>query len=123
MDKKHLEELLKAWAGKTFSKSEKIMEKVKEEAKAQAAATGTDLLTIDKIVLGTTYDGYVKLKYNYGLFVTVQWVEWLLHKTQIDVPANLDGWKDLYNIGDKIRVKATEFKEVEGVKRVVRGQK
>jgi hypothetical protein len=46
-----------------------------------------------------------------------------LHKTQIDVPANLDGWKDLYNIGDKIRVKATEFKEVEGVKRVVRGQK
>jgi hypothetical protein len=72
MDKKHLEELLKAWAGKTFSKSEKIMEKVKEEAKAQAAATGTDLLTIDKIVLGTTYDGYVKLKYNYGLFVTVQ---------------------------------------------------
>jgi ribosomal protein S1 len=65
----------------------------------------------------------VKLKYNYGLFVTVQWVEWLLHKTQIDVPANLDGWKDLYNIGDKIRVKATEFKEVEGIKRVVRGQK
>lgn len=123
MDKKHLEELLKARAGKTFSKSEKIMEKVAQEAKVQAAASGGDVLTIDKVKLGERYEWYVKLKYNYGIFVTVQWVEWLLHKTQIDVPANLDGRKDLYNIGDKIRVKATEFKEVEGVKRVVRGQK
>jgi hypothetical protein len=123
VEKGHLEELLKAWAWKTFSKAEKVMEKAAAEAKTQAVTTGVSALTIDKIQLGTRYEWYVKLKYNYGLFVTVQWVEWLLHKTQIDVPVNLDGRKDLYNIGDKIRVKATEFKDVEGIKRVVRGQK
>jgi hypothetical protein len=39
VEKKHLEELLKARAGKTFSKSEKIMEKVAAEAKEQATTT------------------------------------------------------------------------------------
>lgn len=28
--------------------------------------------TIDDIKLGDRYDGFVKLKYNYGLFVTVK---------------------------------------------------
>gem|GEM_PF-5687609 len=48
------------------------MEKVAAEAKAQATTTGGVVLTIDKVKLGQQYDGYVKLKYNYGLFVTVQ---------------------------------------------------
>lgn len=123
VEKNHLEQLLKARAGKTFTKSEKIMEQVAEEAKAQAATSGGEVLTIDTVKLGQQYDGYVKLKYNYWLFVTVQGVEWLLHKSMIDVPANLDGRKDLYNIWDKIRVKANEFKEIDWVKRVVRSQK
>ena len=93
------------------------MEKAKEEAKQQAETTWESAVTIDSIVLGKEYEGYVKLKYNYGLFVTVQWVEWLLHKSQVDVPWNLDSRKEFYNIGDKIKVKAVEFKEIEWVKK------
>ena len=77
--------------------------------------------TIDDVVLGNQYDGIVKLKYNYWLFVTVRWVEWLLHKNMIKVPEWIS-WKDVYNIGDKIRVRATEHKEINGEKKIVRGQ-
>lgn len=118
MEKKHLEELLKARAQKQFTKSEKIM----EQAKAEAVSDSGDSFSINDITIGTLYDGYVKLHYNYGLFVTVKWVEGLLHKSQIKVPWNLSSRKDLYTIGDKIQVKAIEFKEIEGVKRVVRSQ-
>ncbi len=123
VERAHLEQLLKARASKQFTKAEKVMEKAKEEAKQQAETTWESAVTIDSIVLGKEYEGYVKLKYNYGLFVTVQWVEWLLHKSQVDVPWNLDSRKDFYNIGDKIKVKAVEFKEIEWVKRIVWWQK
>lgn len=123
VEKKHLEELLKARSAKKFTQSEKVMEKVEQETQQQATTSGSQGVTIDTIKLGQWYEGYVKLKYNYGLFVTVQWVEWLLHKSQIDLPANLDGRKDLYTIGDKIRVKAVDFKDVQWIKRVVWGQK
>jgi ribosomal protein S1 len=69
--------------------------------------------------LWETYDGYVKLKYNYGVFVTVKGVEWLLHKSQIKVPKNLQDRKWIYTIGDKIIVKAQEFKVIDGTKRIV----
>lgn len=77
--------------------------------------------SINDIVIWKEYDGYVKLKYNYGLFVTVMWVEGLLHKKALIVPDGIR-WKDLYNIWDKIKVKAIDFKEVEGVRRVVWSQ-
>ncbi|MDR0370060.1 MAG: type IV secretion system DNA-binding domain-containing protein [Candidatus Peribacteria bacterium] len=39
--------------------------------------------TVDDIKKGESYDGYVKLIYNYGIFVTVKGVEGLLHKNRI----------------------------------------
>ena len=61
--------------------------------------------------------------YNYGMFVTVNWVEWLLHKNRI---APLSDWverKKYYNIWDKIMVTAKEFKDIDWEKRVVWTQK
>jgi hypothetical protein len=34
------------------------------------------IFSIKDIKLGQEYDGYIKLTYNYGMFVTVKWVEW-----------------------------------------------
>lgn len=53
--------------------------------------------SIDQIKLGESYEGYVKLTYNYGIFVTVKGIEGLLHKKQIKTPDNVD-WKKYYNI-------------------------
>lgn len=78
--------------------------------------------TIKDIKLGQEYDGYIKLSYNYGMFVTVKWVEGLLHKNFIVAPAWVER-KKYYNIGDKIKVKAKEFKEINGEQKVVRAQK
>ena len=77
---------------------------------------------ISNIKLGERYEWYVKLSYNYGMFVTVKGVEWLLHKNFIVAPDGVD-WKKYYNIWDKIRVKASEFKEINGDKKVVWSQK
>lgn len=77
--------------------------------------------SIADVKVGDRYDGFVKLKYNYGLFVTVKGVEGLLHKNFVKAPEGIK-WKDIYNIGDKIRVKAVEFKDINGEKRVVRSQ-
>jgi polyribonucleotide nucleotidyltransferase len=73
---------------------------------------------INQIILGQSYEWYIKLSYNYGLFVTVMGVEWLLHKNFITAPDGVSR-KKYYNIGDKISVKAMEFKEINGEKRVV----
>jgi hypothetical protein len=78
--------------------------------------------TIKDIKLWQEYEWYVKLSYNYGMFVTVKWVEWLLHKNWIVAPAGVE-WKKYYNIWDKIKVKAKEFKEVNGEQKVVWSQK
>jgi ribosomal protein S1 len=56
------------------------------------------------------------------MFVTVKGVEGLLHKNFIVAPDGVDR-KKYYNIGDKIQVKAIEFKEVNGEQKVVRSQK
>jgi len=68
------------------------------------------------------YEWYIKLSYNYWMFVTVKWVEWLLHKNFIVAPVGVER-KKYYNIGDKIKVKAMEFKEINGEQKVVRSQK
>jgi len=78
--------------------------------------------SIDDITLGNEYVGYVKLIYNYGIFVTVKGVEWLLHKKMIDAPDTVE-WKKYYNIWDKIKVKAKEFKTIKWEKKVVWSQK
>jgi hypothetical protein len=65
------------------------------------------------IKIGKTYEWYVKLKYNYGLFVTVGELDWLLHKKLIDAWEGISR-KKLYEIGDPIVVKAIEIKELDG---------
>ena len=86
----------------------------------QTSSESSSDLKIDDIKLWQRYKGIVKLKYNYWLFVMLPgWeVEWLLHKKKIKVPEWVR-WKDLYNIWDIIQVKAEEFKEVNGEKKVV----
>jgi hypothetical protein len=34
-----------------------------------------NVFNLDNIILGDTYQWYIKLQFNYGLFVTVKWVE------------------------------------------------
>jgi hypothetical protein len=79
--------------------------------------------SVNDIKLWQQYEWYVKLMYNYGMFITVKWVEWLLHKNWI---APLWDWierKKYYNIWDKIMVTAKEFKDIDWEKRVVWTQK
>lgn len=78
--------------------------------------------SIKDIKLGSWYEWYIKLSYNYGMFITVKWVEWLLHKNFIVAPDGVE-WKKYYNIWDKIKVKAKEFKVINDEKRVVWSQK
>lgn len=78
--------------------------------------------TVNDIKLGQKYDGYVKLIYNYGIFVTVKGVEGLLHKNWIAPVGEGVDWKKYYNPGDKIQVTAKEFKDIDGEKRVVWSQ-
>lgn len=73
------------------------------------------------IKVGKTYQWFVKLKFNYGLFVTVGDIDGLLHKSLIDTPNDLS-WKKLYEIGDPIAVTASEIKEKDWVKTVSRSQ-
>ncbi len=100
--------------------------KAEEEVKKTPAYEGEIVhdgtFSIKDIKLGNEYDGYIKLMYNYGMFVTVKWVEWLLHKNFIVAPAGVER-KKYYNIGDKIKVKAKEFKDINGEQKVVRAQK
>ena len=96
---------------------EKIKEKrILEQNKLQAIAKE---FTVKNIQLWAKYDGFVKLIYNYGIFVTVNGVEGLLHKNFIAPLWNGVEWKKFYNIWDKITVIAKEFKDVEWEKKVV----
>ena len=79
--------------------------------------------SVNDIKLGEQYEWYVKLMYNYGMFITVKWVEWLLHKNRIAPLGDWIEWKRYYNIWDKIVVKAKEFKDIDWEKRVVWSQK
>lgn len=79
--------------------------------------------SVNDIKLWQQYEWYVKLMYNYGMFITVKWVEWLLHKNWIAPLEDGVEWKKYYNIWDKIMVTAKEFKDIDGEKRVVWTQK
>lgn len=118
MPKEKLEELLVARSQRQFSEAEKIADKAKVGAKN---ADGT-MFSIKDIKIGEEYQWLVKLKYNYGIFVTVKGVEWLLHKSQVANPTKVEDRKWLYEIGDKITVKAQEFKLINEEKRVVWSQ-
>lgn len=83
--------------------------------------TASNQFSIKDIRLGDWYEWYIKLSYNYGMFITVKWVEWLLHKNWIVAPDGVE-WKKYYNIWDKIKVKAKEFKVINDEKRVVWSQ-
>lgn len=43
----------------------------------------------------------------------------MLHKTQLANPTNVEDWKGLYEIGDKIKITAQEFRTIGEDKRVV----
>jgi hypothetical protein len=73
------------------------------------------------VKVGKTYEWYVKLKYNYGLFVTVGELDGLLHKKLIDAPDGVS-WKKLYEIGDPIIIKAIEIKQINDRVTVARTQ-
>lgn len=77
--------------------------------------------SIDNMSIWERYDGLVKLKYNFWLFVTVLGVEWLLHKNFIVSPEWLS-WKKIYNIWDPIKVKLVDKKEIDGVMRAIWSQ-
>ena len=79
--------------------------------------------SVNDIKIWQSYEWYVKLMYNYGMFVTVKWVEGLLHKNWIAPIWDWVEWKKYYNIWDKIMVTAKEFKDIDGEKRVVWTQK
>jgi hypothetical protein len=110
--------LLKVWSEKQFTQSEKVVEKAKKLA---VTSKWWWVFGESDIVLWKSYDGLVKLKYNYGIFVTVKGVEWLLHKSQIVVPEGIDSRKWIYQIWDPITVKAIEWKEVKWEKKIVWG--
>ena len=78
--------------------------------------------SIKDIKIWSWYEWYVKLSYNYGMFITVKWVEGLLHKNFIVAPEWVE-WKKYYNIWDKIKVKAKEFKIINDEKKVVWSQR
>lgn len=62
-----------------------------------------------------TYSGIIKLKYNYGLFVVVWAVEWLLHKSKISDPLR----KKNYQIGDMIDVRLDSISEKDWIDKAV----
>lgn len=74
-----------------------------EEAHGGATSQGSSTepaqpnFTVDDIKLNEWYDGYVKLSYNYGIFVTVKGVEGLLHKNFIIAPDGVER-KKYFNV-------------------------
>jgi hypothetical protein len=127
MEKEKLEHLLRVWAEKQFTQAERVAEMAADLGAKEAFSTGSaHVFGINDIVLGQSYEWLVKLMYNYGIFVTVKWVEWLLHKSEIDPKIiGPQGWerKDAYTIGDSITVYAKEFKEIDKEKKVVWSQR
>ncbi|MDR2190047.1 MAG: type IV secretion system DNA-binding domain-containing protein [Candidatus Peribacteria bacterium] len=105
-----------------FSSSSSSSSSHTSTVSASSASPTAGSFTVNDIKLGQSYEGYVKLMYNYGIFVTVKGVEGLLHKNWIAPLGEGIDWKKYYNIGDKINVQAKEFKDIDGEKRVVWSQ-
>lgn len=70
------------------------------------------------ISIWTRYDTTIKLKYNYWLFLSYNWAEWLLHKNLVNIPEWVDR-KKFFNIWDKVRAKAIWYKEIEWEQKIV----
>lgn len=81
-----------------------------------------DGFDINDIEVWKKYDWLVKLKYNYWMFITVKWVEWLLHKNELQAIEGTS-WKKYYNVWDQIKVIAKEIKDINWEKKVVWWQK
>ncbi len=134
--KERVEKAIEYWAKKSFSPTEKAVELAQKQAQKTADSSKqkktdvkSDNASVDKIPvsdevkIGQWYDGIIKLKFNYWVFVIIPGIgEWLLHKSEMDVPEGMR-WKDLYNVPDKIKVKVKDIKEVDGEKKLVLSQK
>jgi len=70
------------------------------------------------IQIWKTYDAKVKLIYNYWLFVSTNWAEWLLHKSDIKTKYWTDR-KNKFQIWSPIQVIAKWFKEIQWEKKVI----
>jgi len=111
MHKNRIEKLISYWANQTFNPVDKAVKKasfVSNDGKKWDIVEKVEDLKKD-----VWYDAVVKLKYNYWLFVVLNWwkVEWLLHKKKMKVP----DWirrKDMYQIWDKIKVKFDVVKKI-----------
>ena len=120
----NVEKLQKSLQEKTEKQTKKIGWKWKWNWKSENKQPAfTWEFSINDIKLWEQYEWYVKLMYNYWMFITVKWVEWLLHKNWIAPLWDGVEWKKYYNIWDKILVTAKEFKDIDGEKRVVWTQK
>ena len=134
--RERVEKAIEYWAKKSFSPTEKAVELAQKQAqkitpplsqKEKNIKTQTEeaekKLVSDNVKIGEWYDGIIKLKFNYGVFVIIPGIgEGLLHKSEMDVPEGMR-WKDLYNVPDKIKVKVKDVKEVDGEKKLVLSQK
>jgi len=114
--KDDIEKLIQIWVEKKFSLVDKAVEKAKGEFwwRLTDAIRWKIINSVGELKKWVWYNWIVKLKYNYGLFVVLNWwnVEWLLHKKKIKVPDWIK-WKDLYQIWDKIEVKFDILKKID----------
>ncbi len=134
--RERVEKAIEYWAKKSFSPTEKAVELAQKQAqkitpplsqKEKNIKTQTEEAekkpASDNVKIGEWYDGIIKLKFNYGVFVIIPGIgEGLLHKSEMDVPEGMR-WKDLYNVPDKIKVKVKDVKEVDGEQKLVLSQK
>ena len=118
----NVEKLQKSLPKKSDQKTKKSDWKWKWKSENKAPEFSWEF-SVNDIKLWQQYEWYVKLMYNYWMFITVKWVEWLLHKNWIAPIAEWVEWKKYYNIWDKIMVTAKEFKDIDWEKRVVWTQK
>jgi len=111
MHKKRIEKLISYWANQTFNPVDKAVKKASFGLNNDKKWNIVE--KIEDLEKNVWYDAVVKLKYNYGLFVVLNWwkVEWLLHKKKIKVPDWIKR-KDMYQIWDKIKVKFDVVKEI-----------
>lgn len=103
---------------KTIDKPITVIDTIKVDTSKKEPQINNNIFNLDKIIIGDSYQWYIKLQFNYGLFVTVKWVEGLLHKNELICPDEVN-WKKYFNIGDPITVKAKEKKEINGEMRIV----
>ena len=110
MKKDIIEQKIRIWAENKFTLTDKALQKVSKTWWVKS---------IDELKEWVYYDGIIKLKYNFWVFIALDGgeVEWLLHKKKMKVPEWLT-WKQMYNIWDKVKVQLDKIKEKDGEKAV-----